>query len=281
MPARRRSLRPTWASRIRAIRRSTRSTVRFNSLPTSGTLKIGGSNVNPGQVYTDSPAAHSTPVPWSIRPAVDFAGNDSLTFQVQDNGTPGVALATIANTFTFNVTNVVDPPQGANGSVTPTVLSSFENVAGSTNSHVFNASEFGFTDPHDLAPNNNNFTGAALRHAAHRGARHADQRRQPGQHDDSGLAGRDPSRSGPPLFTPALNSTTTASFTFKVQDSGPAGSNEDTTSHDPGHDQPGQLSEHVQRPGPHDCRKRLVSVPAGRREYRLACGRIRLQRSRQ
>ena len=88
-------------------------------------------------------------------PSNDYAGSDSFTFTVQDNGPNGSNVATSANTFTLTVSNIADPPQfnslPAGGT---NAVNSFEN-----GSYTFNAGDFRFTDPHDPSPNNNNFNG--------------------------------------------------------------------------------------------------------------------------
>ena len=93
--------------------------VTITTLPSGGDLKLNDVAVTAGQVVAVADLGNLV-----YTPAADAngVGYDSLTFQVQDNGGTadgGVDLDPTANTITFDVTPINDPPQA----------SSVENIA--------------------------------------------------------------------------------------------------------------------------------------------------------
>ncbi|MDB5863905.1 MAG: hypothetical protein JWO70_1711 [Betaproteobacteria bacterium] len=182
--------------------------VRIASLPTAGTLAVGGVAVSAGQsvAVSDILAGRLT-----FRAAPDANGNGyaTFTFQVQDDGgtaNGGVDLDTVARTMTINVTPVNDAPTGTSATVTTNEDAPF----------VFSTASFGFTDTSDSPAN----SLSAVRIGALPTA---------GSLTLNGAAvtaGQFVSASsiaaGRLVFTPAANANGTAyaSFTFQVQDDG-------------------------------------------------------------
>jgi VCBS repeat-containing protein len=83
--------------------------VKITTLPTAGTLKVGGVAVNAGDFITVANIPQLTFNPVANANGVGYA---NLTFQVQDNGDAiagGVSIDPTPNTVTFNVTPVNDP----------------------------------------------------------------------------------------------------------------------------------------------------------------------------
>jgi VCBS repeat-containing protein len=113
----------------------------ITTLPTAGTLTLSG---NPVSASDEITVANIPNLLFTPAPNANGNGYSSFTFQVRDNG--GVANSgqdtdQSANTFTFNVTPVNDPPSGANNTVTTN-----EDTA-----YTFTTADFGFTDPVDAA----------------------------------------------------------------------------------------------------------------------------------
>ncbi len=115
----------------------------ISTLPTNGVLNLSGVAVTAGQeiLSADIPNLTFTPVP-----NANGAAYDNFTFQVRDDGgtaDSGIDLDAAPNTITIDVASVNDAPTGADNT-----LSAFEDVP-----YVFNAADFGFTDPVDLSAN--------------------------------------------------------------------------------------------------------------------------------
>ena len=118
--------------------------VQITTLPTTGTLTVGGAAVSAGQFVT---AASINLGQLVFTPAANTYGANyaTFTFQVQDNGgtaNGGVDLDPTPKTLTIDVARVNDAPTGTNGNV-----SASENTA-----YVFTAANFGFSDPSDTPP---------------------------------------------------------------------------------------------------------------------------------
>ena len=112
------------------------SAVKITTLPTAGTLTLGGVAVTLGQSIL---AADIGQLVWT--PPLNGNGNalGSFTFQVVDNGGTyggGVDTDQSPNTITFNVTPVNDAPSGIDKAVT--ILEDAPRA--------FSAADFGFTD---------------------------------------------------------------------------------------------------------------------------------------
>jgi hypothetical protein len=120
--------------------------VEITTLPGTGSLTDNGVAVTAGQfvlvadinagllVYTPAAHTHGT-------------GYASFMFQVEDDGgtaNGGVNTDPTPRTMTVNVTAVNQAPQGTSNTVT-----TLENVA-----YVFQAADFGFSDPNDTPANN-------------------------------------------------------------------------------------------------------------------------------
>jgi VCBS repeat-containing protein len=83
--------------------------VKITTLPTAGTLKVGGVAVNAGDSITVANIPQLTFSPVANANGVGYA---NLTFQVQDNGDAiagGVSIDSTPNTVTFNVSPINDP----------------------------------------------------------------------------------------------------------------------------------------------------------------------------
>ena len=86
-------------------------TVVLQALPQHGTLQINGSNATAGNSITFVGGVAQQTLTYT--PSADYSGSDSFTFKVQDDGLTangGNDLAVNANTFSFNVAAVSDPP---------------------------------------------------------------------------------------------------------------------------------------------------------------------------
>ena len=111
----------------------------ITTLPASGVLELSGVAVTAGQeiAVADIPNLTFTPAAHEYG-----AGYTDFTFQVRDDdGTAdgGVDTDQTPNTITFDVTEVNDAPEG-----TDTTVTTLEDT-----DYVFNAADFGFTDPND------------------------------------------------------------------------------------------------------------------------------------
>ncbi|ADI29102.1 retention module-containing protein [Methylotenera versatilis] len=172
----------------------------ITTLPTSGSLTLGGVAVTAGQ----SIAAGSLGT-LVYTPAANSTASANFTFQVVDNGgtaNGGQNTDQSANTITINVTPVNDAPAG-----TDNTISTLEDTG-----HSFTAAEFGFTDPNDspanslqaviitTLPTSGSLTLGGVAVTA-------------GQSIAAGSLGT-------LVYTPAANSTASANFTFQVVDNG-------------------------------------------------------------
>jgi VCBS repeat-containing protein len=182
--------------------------VRIGSLPGAGGLTLNGVAVTLGQYIS---AANLSAGLLRFTPASQASGTSyaSFTFQVQDNGgtaNGGIDVDSTANTITFNVTAVNDPPAGTNKTVSTQADTSY----------TFTAADFGFSDPNDVPANSllavkittlptaGTLTNNGLALAAGQAIVLADL------------------TAGKLKFTPAsqASGTSYASFTFQVQDNG-------------------------------------------------------------
>ncbi len=111
--------------------------VTITTLPTAGSLALGGVTVAAGQ----SIAVGDIPtLTYSPAPGASGESYANFTFQVQDDGgtaNGGIDTDQSPNAITFNVSPVNDAPSGT------------DNTIGLTEdgSHGFNAADFGFSDP--------------------------------------------------------------------------------------------------------------------------------------
>ena len=117
------------------------ASVIITTLPTTGILNLAGVAVTAGQeiLLADIPMLTFTPVANE-----NGAAYADFTFQVRDDGgvtDGGVDLDSVANTITIDVTSVNDEPDGLDNTLT-----TLEDTP-----HVFDASEFGFSDVNDLS----------------------------------------------------------------------------------------------------------------------------------
>ena len=117
----------------------------ITTLPTAGagTLTVSNVAVTAGQeiAVANIPNLKFTPTA-----NANGSPEGSFTFQVRDDGgilNSGQDTDQSANTFTFNVTPVNDPPSGTNNAVTTN-----EDTA-----YTFTTADFGFSDPTDSPPN--------------------------------------------------------------------------------------------------------------------------------
>ncbi len=180
--------------------------VKIATLPATGSLTDNGIAVTAGQFVS---AADISGGLLQFTPALNANGaaNAAFTFQVQDDGgtaNGGVDLDPTARTMTVNVTAVNDAPKGTNNTI-----STIENVA-----HTFTVADFGFSDPNDTPANTLLAVEITTLPAT-------------GTVTDNGVAVTAGQfvpladiTGGLLKFTPATGSTTTASFTFQVQDNG-------------------------------------------------------------
>src|SRR5439155_75833 len=109
-------------------------TLKDNNVAVTAGQFVSVADINGGKLTFD-PAANA-----------DGPAYARYTFQVQDNGGTahsGVDLDQSPNTLTINVTSVNDAPAGTNGSVT----------TDEDTQYVFDATDFGFTDPLDSPVN--------------------------------------------------------------------------------------------------------------------------------
>ncbi len=116
----------------------------INTLPTTGTLYLSGVAVTAGQeiAATDIANLRFTPLPNEYG-----TGYADFDFQVRDDGglvNGGVDLDPTSNTMTIDVTSVNDEPAG-----TDNTLTTLEDIP-----YTFNATDFGFNDPDDIAAPN-------------------------------------------------------------------------------------------------------------------------------
>src|SRR5439155_1670848 len=119
--------------------------VEITTLPGAGSLTNNGVAVTAGQFVS---AADITAGKLKFSPAANANGTGyaSFTFQVQDNGGTahsGVDLDQSPNTLTINVTSENDAPPQTNGQV----------MSGEDTQYMFDATDFGFTDPLDSPVN--------------------------------------------------------------------------------------------------------------------------------
>eukprot|EP01031_Cornospumella_fuschlensis_P025279 gene25279-30527_t len=112
------------------------SAVIITTLPTAGTLKLGGTAVATGQSIAVADLGNLVFAPAAN---ANGAGYDTIGFKVQDNGGTanyGVDTSAFANTLTINVTPVNDAPTG-----TSSAIAVLED-----GSKTFAPSDFGFID---------------------------------------------------------------------------------------------------------------------------------------
>ena len=182
--------------------------VKITTLPAAGTLSDNGVAVTTGQFV---PVADINGGLLKFAPAANANGMAyaSFTFQVQDDGgtaNSGVDTDPTAKTMTINVTSVNDAPVGTSNTVTTP-----EDTA-----YVFNASDFGFTDPSDSPANHllavKITTLPAVGTLTDNGVAVTTGQFVPVADINGGLL----------KFTPVANANgmTYASFTFQVQDDG-------------------------------------------------------------
>ena len=115
------------------------ASVVLTTLPSNGTLALGGNPVNPGQSVGVSSLVGLVYTPGENE---NGTGNDSFTFQVVDTGGTfggGINTDPTPNTFTFDINAVNDAPDGTDATIT--LLED--------GSHTFAGTDFGFTDPDD------------------------------------------------------------------------------------------------------------------------------------
>ncbi|MCE9630385.1 MAG: hypothetical protein K8S94_06670 [Planctomycetia bacterium] len=182
--------------------------VKITTVPSLGTLTLEGLNVTAGQAITkeviESGKLVYTPVPNANGP-----NYSSFTFQVQDDGGTadgGVDLDQSANTITFNVTAVNDPPAGTDKTVTIN-----EDTA-----YTFLTSDVGFSDASDTPPNN--LLAVKITTVPSLGTLTLDSLPV-----TAGQAiAKNVIESGKLVYTPVANENGTnySSFTFQVQDDG-------------------------------------------------------------
>jgi len=194
------------ASPPSSVAPNTFSRLKITSLPSTGTLTVGGNAVNAGDFITvaNIPNLRFTP-----------AGNSSGTpltsfsFQVEDNAASN-NLSVTPNSITFNVTSVNDAPLGTTAQRT-------------TNEDItltLSPADFGFSDPNDSPANG--FIGVKLTTLPANGTMFLNNVAvTPGQ-----IIPIDPATltviGGPLTFQPAgnANGLPYARFTFQVQDNG-------------------------------------------------------------
>ncbi|MHB8112088.1 MAG: beta strand repeat-containing protein, partial [Bellilinea sp.] len=121
------------------------SAVKITTLPGQGSLTVNAAAATAGQIVS---VADITAGKLVFTPATNGNGTGyaSFTFQVQDDGGTaggGNNLDPTANTMTFDVTPVNDPPAGADKTVT--ILE--DNIK------VFAIADFEFSDPADIPAN--------------------------------------------------------------------------------------------------------------------------------
>ena len=119
--------------------------VKITTLPVTGTLKLNGQAITPGQFVPASIIDSSQLI---YTPAANGSGTSysSFTFQVQDNGgtaNGGIDLDQTPNTVTFNVTAINDAPSGADKSI----------ITIGTTAYTFTSADFGFSDSLDTPAN--------------------------------------------------------------------------------------------------------------------------------
>jgi hypothetical protein len=119
--------------------------VRIATLPTVGTLTIGGVPVVVGQTISAGDISVGN-LRFAPAPDANGLGYASFTFQVQDDGgtaNGGVDLDPTPDVLTIDVLSVNDPPLGPDRTVTTLEDSPY----------IFSAADFGFTDPNDSPSN--------------------------------------------------------------------------------------------------------------------------------
>jgi len=125
---------------------------------TAGTLKLGTTSLTPGTPAV-IPVSSINASQLIFTPAANInSGNavsPTISFKVQDDGgvtSGGQDVSVTANTFTFNIASVNDPPFGTNrgGSVPP----AFPITMLEDSSYTFSRFDFGFSDFFDSPPDN-------------------------------------------------------------------------------------------------------------------------------
>ncbi len=115
----------------------------ITALPTNGILKLSTIDVIAGQEILVADIPNLTFTPLSNENGTAY---DTFTFQVRDDGgtaNGGIDLDAIPNIITIDVESVNDAPTGADNT-----LNAFEDVP-----YIFDASDFGFSDPVDTSAN--------------------------------------------------------------------------------------------------------------------------------
>jgi len=127
--------------------------VKIATLPAAGTLKLNGTQISANTFVSVADIIANKLVFTPAANANNATNYASFTFQVQDDGKTangGVDLDPTANTITFNVTPVNDPPVGANKVININEdLRYSPTVAG----YPLTVADFGFTDPNDTPAN--------------------------------------------------------------------------------------------------------------------------------
>jgi large repetitive protein len=91
------------------------SGVRIDTLPTSGTFKLNGVDVTPGQVITAADIAAGKLV---FTAAVNAPGSNAFTFSVRDSsGNSSTEFDPVPNTISLSVSDRNDPPTGQNKTI--------------------------------------------------------------------------------------------------------------------------------------------------------------------
>ncbi len=117
--------------------------VEITTVPTAGTLSLGGTAITAGTFVTAAQISTLTFTPGANASGAAYA---SFTFQVQDNGgtsNGGVDLDPTPNTITFSVVSVNHAPSGTDKSIFTVINTDY----------TFTTADFGFSDPNDAPAN--------------------------------------------------------------------------------------------------------------------------------